>query len=296
MTFTDESYAVAVDDYETLRQILPRFRQHHAWLRDADYYSYRISNHLPPGIGITKGVQRDYAVCALANKGCNTHAGIRLLTDAGDGDSAMVLTRVLLETAVVFRWIMLDLPFRLDLYCLSTVLFKRRWTQLVQQHFSNQPDILAKAQLTSEEAAVADAAFGNTAYRWARERQPNGKFSDYSIDAMLKDIEKAEANPSNAGFMYDVTYFMHSAHAHSTAEGVRHFKTLGRQQFFTCELGFNRSECAIALGSANNFLCWLLGETCRYLGLAAVEAEFDAWFERMRTRQKAETQSAAATT
>jgi hypothetical protein len=292
----DQAYATAVEDFEGLRKILPKFRQHEAWLRSADYYSHRIRNHLAPGLEIATGVQRDYAVCALANKGCNTHASVRLLTDAGDGDDAMVLTRVLLETAVIFRWIMLDIPYRLDLYCLSTVLFKRRWTQLVQQHFSNEPDVIAKARLTAEETAVADAAFGNTTYKWARERQPNGKFSDYSFDLMLKEIEKAEANLSNAGFMYDVTYFMHSAHAHATAEGIRQFKTLGRQKFFTAELGFNSGECAMALGSANTFLCWLLGEVSRYLGLRDVEAELDKWFDKMRARQKTQASPATGTT
>ena len=38
-------------------------------------------------------------------------------------------------------------------------------------------------------------------------------------------------------FIYEVSYHMHSAHAHATVDGLRQFETPGRQQFFTCELG-----------------------------------------------------------
>ena len=109
----DSQYAQAVEDYDALRKIIPKFRSGHAWLRDADDLSYRIRASVAPGTPITKGVRRDYVVCALANKGCNTHASVRMLTDAGNGDDAMVLTRVLLETAVVFRWMMIDPVYRL---------------------------------------------------------------------------------------------------------------------------------------------------------------------------------------
>ena len=138
--------AQAVDDYDALRRMVPKFRAGHAWLRDADDLSYRIGAFVAPGTPITKCVRRDYAVCALANKGCNTHASVRMLTDAGNGDDAMVLTRALLETAVVFRWMMIDPAYRLDLYGLSSALSQRHWAHLVQQHFSDQPDLVAKAQ------------------------------------------------------------------------------------------------------------------------------------------------------
>ncbi|HEX9607782.1 MAG TPA: hypothetical protein VF962_11175, partial [Gemmatimonadaceae bacterium] len=84
----DDQYAQAIEDFDALRQILPTFRSARAWLRDADYFSHRITRFVAPGVQITKGVVRDNAVCALANKGCNTHASIRTLTDAGNGDDA----------------------------------------------------------------------------------------------------------------------------------------------------------------------------------------------------------------
>lgn len=292
-----DQYAQAIEDFDAIRQILQKFRNERAWLRDADYFSQRIKKFVAPGVQITKGVVRDKAVCALANKGCNTHASVRTLTDAGNGDDAMVLARVLLETAVIFRWMMIDQPYRLDLYCLSSALFKRRWTQLAVQHFSHEPRVVADANvaLTAEESAIVQAAFGNTFYRWARERQSDGKFVDYSFEDMLTDIEKAEGTSATNEFMYNVTYFMHSAHAHATADGMRQFRTLEREQFFTCELGFNNGNCTVALQGANTYLCWLLGHVCAYLGLRDTEAELDQWFTKMQKRQSVHNKPSAAT-
>ena len=283
----DDQYAQAIEDFDALHKMLPKFRNERAWLRDADYFSHRIKKFVAPGVQLSKGVVRDKAVCALADKGCNTHASVRTLTDAGNGDDAMVLARVLLETAVTFRWMMIDQPYRLDLYCLSSALFKRRWTQLAVQHFSHEPSVLAEANaaLTAKDSAVVEAAFGNVRYKWARERQCDGTFVDYSFEAMLKDIQKTEGTSATNDFMYDVNYFMHSAHAHATADGMRQFRTLGREQFFTCELGFNNGNCTMALQGANTYFCWLLGHVCVYLGLRDIEAELDDWFTKMRTRQ-----------
>lgn len=87
---------------------------------------------------------------------------------------------------------MIDPVYRLDLYGLSSKLSQRHWAHLVQEHFSDHPDVVAKAKaaLTAEGSAVVQAAFGNVQYKWARERQPDGKFIDKSFDGMLKDYRE----------------------------------------------------------------------------------------------------------
>jgi len=51
---------------------------------------------------------------------------------------------------------MIDPVYRLDLYALSSKLSQRHWAHLVQEHFSDHPDVVAKAKaaLTAEESAV----------------------------------------------------------------------------------------------------------------------------------------------
>jgi hypothetical protein len=40
-------------------------------------------------------------------------------------------------------------------------------------------------------------------------------------------IEKAEGAAAMKNFIYEVSYHMHSAHAHATVDGLRQFETLG---------------------------------------------------------------------
>lgn len=68
---------------------------------------------------------------------------------------------------------------------------------------------------------------------------------------------------------------------------MRRFTTLGQQQFFTCELGFNSGDCTVALAGANTYLSWLLSHVAAYLGLTEVEAQFDRWQATVQARQAA---------
>ena len=113
------------------------------------------------------------------------------------------------------------------------------------------------------------------------------RFIEYSFDGMLKDIEKAEGTAAMKNFIYEVSYHMHSAHAHATADGMRQFKTLGQQKFFTCELGFNSGDRTVALQGANTYLSWLLSHVAAYLGLSDVEAAFDQWIANIQARHAA---------
>jgi hypothetical protein len=92
----------------------------------------------------------------------------------------MVLTRVIVETTVLLQGMLRDRIYRLDLYCLSTALFKRHWIELLREYFSAEPDVVAMAErsLDSRDAALVQAVFGNTKYRWAREHKEDGRFED----------------------------------------------------------------------------------------------------------------------
>jgi hypothetical protein len=59
---------------------------------------------------------------------------------------------------------MIDPVYRLDLYGLSSKLSQRHWAHPIQEHFSDHPDVVAKAKaaLTAEESAVFQAAFGTS--------------------------------------------------------------------------------------------------------------------------------------
>jgi hypothetical protein len=83
----DIRYANDLATFDALRAVIPKFAAKKAFLRATEPITPAIQKEMsataPP-----IGSNRDNAVCALVNKACNTHAAIRLLTDAGHGDEA----------------------------------------------------------------------------------------------------------------------------------------------------------------------------------------------------------------
>ena len=116
----------AVAYADSLRAIIPRFGEQKAFVRITEPITPLIRREMRSEAGII-GSNRDRAVCALVNKACNTHAAVRVLTDAGHGDDAMALGRVLLENAALLQWLLIDPIYRLDLYRISDALYRRRW-------------------------------------------------------------------------------------------------------------------------------------------------------------------------
>jgi hypothetical protein len=282
------AFSQAIKHHDELRAFLPKFAERRALLRPPDRLSYKIREWIPAGTPVLKGAARDFAVCALVNKGCNSHAAVRVLADTGNGDDAMVLTRVVMELAVVLQWMLLDPVYRLDLYCLSSDLSKRHWIELSRQYFPRELDLIDQMErsLSRDDRAVVDAAFGQSKYKWARERQPGGKFKDFSLDDMLAEIAAIDGSATSDGFIYDVTYHMHSAHAHGGIDAMRQFKTLRNQKTFTCELGYNEDQSVLAVRGANIYCCWLLQGACKYLGFSELDRDLDEWFARMTSTMK----------
>lgn len=289
-----EKYQRVVEIHDALRQILPKFRASKTYLRITEPITPRISIELSPAAGVI-GSNRDRAVCALVNKACNTHAAVRLLTDAGHGDDAMALSRVLLENVALLQWLLLDPIYRLDLFCTSDALFVRRWGQLIEQHFQSHPEVVAhaKAAIDARTLAVAEF-FGDTRHKWAQVLHPDGKHHHVNFEAMMKEVAEAGGSPST--FQHDVIYFLHSAFSHSTATAMRSFRDLRQERYFTCELGPRNMRCDEALGGANIFLFQALQAAAVYLGLTEIEVELDALFERMRAVAKGTAEAMGANT
>src|SRR5438105_3035401 len=95
-----EAYTKAVTSADSLRAIIARFDEKRAFVRATEPLNPNIRKELDAEAGRVV-TNRDRAVLALANKACNTHAAVRLLADAGNGDDAIALSRVLLENAVI---------------------------------------------------------------------------------------------------------------------------------------------------------------------------------------------------
>ncbi len=278
----DDRYARAVVTFEALRAIIPKFRAKKAYIRITEPVTPSIQRELG-GIAPLVGANRDRAICALVTKACNTHAAIRLLTDTGHGDDAMALGRVILENTIILKWLLIDQVYRLDLYCISDALFRRRWCELVIKHFTEKPELVktAKESLDPEVQAVA-AFFGNTIHKWAQVLHPKGQLHYVNFESMMKEV--AQHGGTTSTFQHDVIYFLHSSFVHSTASAMRSFGYLRAEKFFGFDHGPNALRRSEALDGANICLIQVLHAAAEYLGFTDLATELDAIFNTMKAR------------
>jgi hypothetical protein len=280
----DARYANAVVIYDDLRAVIPKFKAKKAFFRKTKPVTSEIQKELGSTAPLV-GSNRDRAVCALVNKACNTHAAIRLLTDAGHGDDAMALGRVMLENTILLKWLLIDPIYRLDLYCVSDALFRRRWCELVIEHFQEKPELVAKAKESfNDEVKAVAGYFGNTIHKWAQVLHPNGKLQYVNFEAMMKEV--AEHGGAKSTFQHDVIYFLHSAFVHSTASSMRSFRHLRNETYFDAGLGPNSLRRDEALGGANIGMMQVLQAAAGYLGFADIDAEVDKIFEKDKAFRK----------
>lgn len=279
----DIRYANDLATFDGLRAVIPKFTAKKAFLRTSEPITPAIQKEM----GATAppiGSNRDNAVCALVNKACNTHAAIRLLTDAGHGDDAMALGRVMLENTIILKWLLIDPIYRLDLYCISDALFRRRWCELVIEHFSENSEVVAQAKASLDaEVKVVAAFFGNTIHKWAQVLHPGGKHDYVNFEAMMQEVaEHGGLSGTAATFRRDVIYFLHSSFVHSTASSMRSFRHLKAETYFTCGLGTNAFHRVEALGGANICMIEVLQLAAAYLGFTDLDAELDTIFEGIK--------------
>ena len=272
----DIRYANAVTTFDALRAVIPKFAKNKAFLRVTEPITPAIQKEMGATAPVI-GSNRDRAVCALVNKACNSHAAIRLLTDVGHGDDAMALGRVILENTIILKWLLIDPVYRLDLYCISDALFRRRWCELVIEHFPEKPELVKRVQESLDDEVNAVARFfGNTIHKWAQVLHPDGKHHYVNFEVMMKEV--AEHGGATSTFQHDVIYFLHSAYVHSTASAMRSFRHLKGETYFRADLGPNGLRRDEALGGANICLIQVLQSAAAYLGFSDLDAELDAIF------------------
>ena len=283
-------YDLAVDVFHALRAIMRKVTEKNVFIRSSQAVTREIRNELP-FTARNICTNHDRAVCGLVNKAANTHAAVRLLTDAGHGDDAMALGRVLFENATLLRWLLIDPVYRLDLYCISADLYRRRWTELALKHYQHDPKIVAAANEAASDSSISVAAFfGNTIHRWAQVLHPNGKHHRVNFEEMMKEI--AGHDGSTSTFQQEVVYFLHSAYVHSTSHSMKSFTTLDSEQHFRFDLGPNGRHCDMALDGANMAVFMVLQSVIDYLRLTDVDADMDTVFSQMKARANAPSERA----
>jgi hypothetical protein len=277
----EDRYRKAVVIFDALRDVVVHLNEQKAWVRASARVSPRLQREMQGPSGDIVLVNRDRAVCALVNKACNTHTAIRVLTDAGHGDDAMALGRVLIENVGLLQWLLLDPVFRLDLFCLSDALNQRHWGTLIETHFQENARLLADAKRSiTEEVQTVAGVFGDTEHKWAQIVSPDGTLQHVNFKGMMQEI--AVSGGSSSNFRYEVIYFLHSAFVHTTASSMRSFMTVRDQRYFRFDLGANEHWLATALAGANISALLALQCAAEHIGASAVQVELEEIFSRMK--------------
>ncbi len=257
------TYAREVDIYDRVVALYPAVEAEGVWFRPERRLSAALRGYRPS----QEVVAADEAVCALVIKAAGTHASIKLLTDSGQGDDGLALCRVLLENTILLEWLLKD-PLRLDLYCLSPALFKRRWADVIEAHYPDRAAILVEAQTyqASEEKQLADEIFGETHHKWANRRRPDLTLESVSLEQMFVELANPEGG-RNPSFMRDAVFFRQSAAVHSTADLVGRIATRIPGKVFMVRELRNEEVCDEALSSANFYMLAAVSALDTYAGL-----------------------------
>ncbi|HUE85656.1 MAG TPA: DUF5677 domain-containing protein [Vicinamibacterales bacterium] len=213
----------------------------------------------------------DTIVLALTQKAINTHAAIRILADAGHGDDAYALCRVLLENTVLLTWLLhRDPVFRLDLFELSSKLTGNRVLNALQEHGADMPEWLPVIERNRELFRDATTLFGNSYRRWARRREADGSESPMDIVQMFAELAR-----NRPDYAWDVEYMHASWYVHSeVASLVDIRRRAAPEKYFELSVRAVPNLRHHALTSANVWMLVVLSAFDRYVG-GELEGEID---------------------
>lgn len=269
-------YDRSLDLHRRIEALYPRVAEQRVYLRGL----MRPDPAIPRVPGKSGGVMIDPIVCALAIKAATTKRAVVTLCEQGDGDNALVLTRVLLENACLLEWLIRGpRPRRLEAYAMFMSVVHEHIVALVERFRDRFVAAGADSQLTSDpyHRAVAEHVFGNpnndrptwkfgeseSGERRKRKRKAKG------IQVTVKEMFEEIAEGGRDSFEHEVLYgslgsdMVHSG-PFSLAHGVA---TLLKES--TCFLGpLPRADTRIiALAISNTAMLLVLDSLNEYSGL-----------------------------
>jgi hypothetical protein len=243
--------------------LYPKVEAHAAYFRRP----HRVSPRIPIPAGRVPAVDTDRVFCALALRAAATKDSILTLCEAGHGDSAIALTRVLLENATLMEWQRIG-PGRerLETYILFTSVLRER-TKANVRRFYAEFDWFDSGNSVSDpyHAAVAESVFQGYDDSWAYFPDPEkpSRLKRVSMRAMLEEIIDKKRP-----FEYEVMYRMGNDRIHTSPFGIANLlgAVTARTAFFL-DVIQSRDPCVVALSVSNSLMLVVLQTVSHYVGL-----------------------------
>lgn len=249
----------------------------------------KVSPRFPVPPGFNSKVEADRVFCALAIKGATTKQSILTLCEEGDGDNALVLSRVLIELGVLMNWLLGGAGRdRLHTDMLFSSVIHERIIEIVNMFFEDRPAFLAAARSKSDpyHRAIARSVFGGNTNSWAYfpvDGKP-GKLKQVKIVEMFRETD--------GEFAYAMPYARGSQVVHSGPESIlRTFRGLLGQQCFCLAPANDSTLCGEAMSLGNFGMLHVLGALDEYIGLdwsERLKAVADDWYAYAKLSHSAE--------
>jgi len=176
-TRSDPGYGRSLEVHHRIEALYPRIEQHGVYFRRMTQADPRLPR--PPGK--RHGLRLDPMVCALAIKAATTKRAVFTLCEAGGGDNAMALTRVLLENACLLEWLIRGRGRqRLEAYVMFTSVQHERVAATLQRHAGRFVAAGATTDIASDpyHRAVWSVTFRDEKGRPTRNERPTWEFDD----------------------------------------------------------------------------------------------------------------------
>lgn len=232
----------------------------------------RIAKSIPVPSGAPTLLEHDRVFCALAIRAATTKRAVFTLCDGGDGDSAMVLARTVMETAVLMAWMMGgDGLVRLETYALFGAALHQRLFEVIEKYYHDKPELMRLARDKSDPytRAIAQQVFGGREDTWAYFPNPEkpGKLRRVTVKEMFDELQ-----PGGDGFAYVVPYARGSQFVHSgplsVTSTVKHALTL---ETFMVAAVPSTAYCEEALSISNVGMLLALSALSNYTGIDLTE-------------------------
>jgi hypothetical protein len=285
----DAGYKRSLEIHRKFEALYPQVEQHNAYFREMTPADRRLPR--PPGR--TPALRLDPMVCALAIKAATTKRAVFALCELGDGDNAMVLTRVLLENACLLEWLIRGRGRqRLEAYVMFTSVQHERIAATVQRYAQRFEAAGSTADIASDpyHRAVWSATVRDEKGKPTRSERPTWEFDETTKQGKafkVSDLFREIAGGAHS-YEYDVMYgAIGSDIVHSGPFSLTHtLQRMGNRTTFLLEPMAVPEMCTIALALSNAAMFLVLDSLSEYLGL-----DLSAELEPLKAKSNADRNS-----
>jgi hypothetical protein len=296
-------YKRSLEIHQAIEALYARVEEYRAHFRDW----MRADVAIPTPAGKRpRAIRADPWVCALAIKAATTKRAIAILCDAGDGDNAIVLARVLMENACLLEWLMRgEYRERIDAYILwNDVVLERRiaTVQRFADRFAAAAGRDPELKSDPERRWVAEYIFGDARTdrpTWIFRRAGNCAESDQSSPSQSDKAKKrGRTNAAmssrpvairemfegiTASFEHQVLYgAIGSDIVHSGPTSLSQIlSAIWSRTTFILHPIPDTDHCTIALALSNVAMLLVLGSLNEFLGL-----DMSAALEELKARSE----------